>query len=218
MKKTRILLVDDHHVVRAAVAAFLAREKDIEVVGEVARVADLEATVRRLRPDLLLLDAHMPGHKVVESARQLREAYPAMQILVLSAYDRREYVVGLLQAGAAGYVLKDDSPDMLIRAVRAVIQGEEWVSPRVAKVLVKSVRNWDERPSDKLTEREMEVLQLMAEGYKNEEIATQLVITVQTVKNHVTSIFRRLGVESRVEAVLYAINHGMVNGQVEGVE
>ena len=119
MKKTRILLVEDHHVVRAAVAAFLSREQDLEVVGEVARVADLEPTVRRLRPDLLLLDAHMPGHKVVESARKLREAYPAMPILVLSAYDRREYVVGLLQAGAAGYVLKDDSPDMLMQAVVA---------------------------------------------------------------------------------------------------
>jgi DNA-binding NarL/FixJ family response regulator len=177
----------------------------------------LEGTVRRLRPDLMLLDAHMPGHKVVESARKLRETYPEMHILVLSAYDRREYVVGLLQAGAAGYVLKDDSPDMLMRAVRAVIKGEEWVSPRVAKVLVKSVRNWDERPADRLTDRELEVLALMAAGCKNEEIATQLVITVQTVKNHVTSIFRRLGVESRVEAVLYAINHGMVNREGEGV-
>jgi DNA-binding NarL/FixJ family response regulator len=215
VKKIRVLLVEDHHVVRAAVAAFLSREEDLEIVGEVARAVDLPSTVHRLRPDLLLLDAHMPGHKVVESARELREAYPDMHILVLSAYDRREYVVGLLQAGAAGYVLKDDSPDMLIRAVRAVCNGEEWVSPRVARVLVKSVRNWDQRPSDKLTDREMEVLRLMAEGYKNEEIAAELVITTQTVKNHVTSIFRRLGVESRVEAVLYAINHGMVNGEVE---
>lgn len=217
MKKIRILLVEDHHVVRAAVATFLAKETDLEVVGEVAQAAELLTTVRRLRPDVLVMDAHMPNHKVIETTRHLRQEYPAMQILILSAYDRRDYVVGLLQAGVAGYVLKDDTPDMLLRAVRAVSGGEEWVSPRVAQILVQSVRNWDERPSDKLTEREMEVLCLMAEGYKNEEIAAELVITIQTVKNHVTSIFRRLGVESRVEAVLYAINHGMVNGEASNV-
>jgi DNA-binding NarL/FixJ family response regulator len=209
MKKIRIVLAEDHHVVRAAVATFLNKEADIEVVGEVGEAGDLLDRVQALQPDVLVLDAHMPGQKVTKAAQAIKTRYPNVRILVLSAYDRREYVVGLLRAGAAGYVLKDDPPDMLLRAVRAVIRGEEYVSPRVAQILVQSVRGQDERPISKLTERELDVLRLMAAGHKNEEIAGLLFVTTQTVKNHISSIFRKLEVDSRVEAVLYAINEGL---------
>jgi DNA-binding NarL/FixJ family response regulator len=128
---------------------------------------------------------------------------------VLSAYERSEYIVGLVRAGAAGYVLKHDSSDMLVTAVRAVAQGEGWLSPRVADILVRSVRNYDEKPDAKLTEREVDVLRLMARGQRNDEIAEALFITNQTVKNHVRRIFRKLGVETRVDAVLYAIDQGI---------
>lgn len=207
--KIKVVLAEDHHVVRTAFAALLAKEPDIEVVGEVANTADLLQTVQDLRPDVLLLDAHMPGGKVITAAKRLREQCPKVQILVLSAYERSEYIVGLVRAGAAGYVLKHDSSDMLVTAVRAVAQGEGWLSPRVADILVRSVRNYDERPAAKLTEREVEVLRLMARGHKNDEISEMLVITMQTVKNHVRRIFRKLGVETRVDAVLYAIDQGI---------
>jgi DNA-binding NarL/FixJ family response regulator len=208
-KKIRVVLAEDHHVVRTAFAALLAKEPDIEVVGEVSNTGDLLDRVAELRPDVLLLDAHMPGGRVITAAKKLRNQYPKVQILVLSAYERSEYIVGLVRAGAAGYVLKHDSSDMLVTAVRAVAQGEGWLSPRVADILVRSVRNYDEKPDAKLTEREVDVLRLMARGQRNDEIAEALFITNQTVKNHVRRIFRKLGVETRVDAVLYAIDQGI---------
>jgi DNA-binding NarL/FixJ family response regulator len=208
-KKIRVVLAEDHHVVRTAFAALLAKEPDIEVVGEVSNTGDLLDRVAELRPDVLLLDAHMPGGRVITAAKKLRDQYPKVQILVLSAYERSEYIVGLVRAGAAGYVLKHDSSDMLVTAVRAVAQGEGWLSPLVADILVRSVRNYDEKPDAKLTEREVDVLRLMARGQRNDEIAEALFITNQTVKNHVRRIFRKLGVETRVDAVLYAIDQGI---------
>ncbi|MDX1662559.1 MAG: response regulator transcription factor [Candidatus Promineifilaceae bacterium] len=210
----RIIIAEDHNVVRTAVASYLSRRGDIEVVGEVAEGgAPLFEAVETLEPDLLLLDAHMPGHDVdvIESARQLRKHFPDLTILVLSAYDRREYVVGLLKAGAAGYVLKDDSSEMLLRAIRTVVNGGEWVSPRVANILVNSVRNKEQEPAAVLSKREVDVLRVMARGYTNSKIAEELFITEQTVKNHVSSIFSKLGVETRVEAVLYALRHGLAS-------
>ena len=209
--KIRVVLAEDHHVVRTAVAALLSKEPDIEVVGEVADGKSLIATVARIQPDILVMDAQMPNHKPVEATRALHETHPDLGIVVLSAYDLPEYVVGLLKAGADGYVLKDDPSDMLLRAIRAVADEEEWVSPRVAAVLVDSVRSGAGDSSAKLTDRELDVLRLMAHGHKNSDIARELVITKQTVKNHVTNIFRKLGVETRVEAVLYAISNGLVS-------
>ena len=203
----RVVLAEDHHVVRAAIASLLAKEGDIEVVGQVAEATSLVSTVEALEPDVLVLDAHMPGHKVIDSARELRTSHSGVRILVLSAYNRREYVVGMLGAGAAGYVLKDDPPEALVAAVRAVAGGKQWLSPRVTQLLVKSAGK-DARLVEELTEREMEVLRLMAAGHRNERIADTLDITEQTVKNHVRSIFGKLGVETRVEAVLYAIGQG----------
>jgi DNA-binding NarL/FixJ family response regulator len=215
--RIRVLLAEDHHVVRTAFAALLSKEPDIDVIGEVADAAALLDMVSTLEPDVLLLDAHMPGGQVIAGARTIREQHPRVRILVLSAYDRREYVVGLVRAGAAGYVLKHDSSDVLIHAVRAVARGEEWISPRVAEVLVKSIRYYDESPSARLTEREIDVLRLMASGYTNSKIAEALVITNQTVKNHIRKIFRKLGVETRVDAVLYALNQELEAG-VEDLE
>lgn len=212
----RIILAEDHTVVRTAVASYLARRPDIEVVGEVGEGGPaLFEIIRQQHPDVLLLDAHMPGHEVdvVDSAHRLQKQWPDMRILVLSAYDRREYVVGLLKAGAAGYVLKDDSSEMLLRAIRMVAEGGEWVSPRVANVLVDSVRQGEPDPAELLSKREMEVLRAVARGLTNGKIAEELYITEQTVKNHVSSIFSKLGVDTRVEAVLYAIRHGLASAE-----
>jgi DNA-binding NarL/FixJ family response regulator len=132
-------------------------------------------------------------------------------VLVLSAFNLPEYVVGLLKAGANGYVLKDDPTNLLLRAIRVVDKGEEWVSPRATTILIESMRTVTPHIADKLTKRELDVIHLMARGRRNEEIATELVVTEQTVKNHVTNIFRKLAVETRVEAVLYALSAGLVS-------
>lgn len=195
-------------MVRAAIASLLAKEDDLQVVGEVAEPSDLITTVEAQRPDVLILDAHMPGHRVIESARELVARHPEVRILVLSAYNRREYVVGLLGAGASGYVLKDDPPEALAAAVRAVVLGKRWLSPRVTELLVESAAGPGEPLVEELTEREREVLSRMAAGHRNDRIATDLRITEQTVKNHVRSIFGKLGVQTRVEAVLSAIARG----------
>jgi NarL family two-component system response regulator LiaR len=205
-KKIRIVLAEDHHVVRAAVASFLAREPDFEIVAEVAEAEKLPSTLEATKPDVLVLDAHMPGHRVIETARAVRRAHPSVRILVLSAYKRREYVVGLIEAGAYGYVLKDDPPESLLGAVRAVFAKKRWLSPGIAEVLAKSALRG---VREELTERESEVLRLMATGCRNERIAETLRISEQTVKNHIRNIFGKLGVETRVEAVLYAISEGL---------
>ncbi len=211
VQSIRICLAEDHHVVRTAVASLLSRHNEFEVVGEIAEGgAQLIEAVDSLKPDLLLLDAHMPGHDVVQDVNKLLQLHPSLKILVLSAYDRREYVLGLLKAGALGYVLKDDSSQMLLAAIRIVARGGEWVSPQVANVLLESVRHQQHSPGAALTPRELEVLQALASGAANSKIAEQLFITEQTVKNHVSNIFKKLGVDTRVEAVLYALRHGLV--------
>jgi len=211
MESIRVILAEDHHVVRAGVAAFLAREGDIEVVGEIEDISELMEMVEALKPDVVVLDAHMPGQRVIKTARQLHVQHPQVAVLILSAYNRREYVTGLLGAGALGYVLKDDRPQTLVRAVRALAQGRQWLSPRVMKVLLEAAGGEVTGPLRRLTEREREVLILMARGHTNEEIAKELVIAEQTVKNHVRNILSKLGVETRVQAVLCAIRDGLVS-------
>lgn len=211
INKIRIVLAEDHHVVRRAVATLLGREEDMEVVGEAADGQSLVEIVAQFQPDILVMDAQMPKHQPILVTKKLRQQNPNMQIVVLSAFNLPEYVVGLLKAGAAGYVLKDDPSDMLLKAIRAVALGRDWISPRVSTILIESVRTNRQSLQDILTNREIDVLCLMAVGHKNEEIATELVISEQTVKNHITNIFRKLNVETRVEAVLYAISAELVS-------
>jgi DNA-binding NarL/FixJ family response regulator len=211
-KSIRILLAEDHHVIRHAVALLLARQGgQFDVVGEVADGgAVLMEAVDTLEPDLLLLDAHMPGYDLISDVCVLRGSHPELRILILSAYARRGYVLGLLNAGALGYVHKGDSPEMLLNAIRAVSAGKNWVSPNVANVLLESMRDQEEKPESILTPRELDVLRAMATGVTNKEIGDTLFISEQTVKNHASNIFAKLGVETRVEAVLYALRHGLV--------
>jgi DNA-binding NarL/FixJ family response regulator len=207
----RILLADDHAVVRDGIRERLAREADLEVVGEAANGEETMRQARRLQPDVVLLDVAMPGPGAVPVMEALRRDQPALGVLVLSAFDDDEYVFGMLAAGAAGYALKDERLSSLIEAVRAVARGETWLSPRVAaKVTRRAVGGPLPSPDSPLTERELEVLWLMAQGKDNAEIASTLVITERTVKFHVGNIYAKLGVTSRTAAVVEAIQRGWV--------
>lgn len=208
----RIVLADDHPVVRAGVKTMLEKEPDLRVVGEITEGSQVEAQTRQWQPDVLMLDVNMPGLDPVATTRHLKEQCPTLNILVLTAYDDDAYVTGLLSAGANGYLLKEEALETLVAAIRAVARGESWLSQRVAGRLARKALARAERAAEPgpLTPREREVLRLLALGLSNDEIAERLVITKRTVQNHVSTIYSKLGLASRAEAILYAIRYGIV--------
>jgi DNA-binding NarL/FixJ family response regulator len=207
----RVVLADDHALFRAGVRMLLEGAAGIEVVGEAPTGAHALDLVRDARPDVLLLDMEMPDMTGVEVARRLQATGAAVKILVLSAYDDEEYVSGLLDYGAAGYLTKEEVPERLVAAVRGVARGETgWMSPGVAARVLRR-RAADEEVAT-LSAREREVLRLIAQGLDNPGIAAALFISDSTVKNHVTNIYAKLGVRSRAEAVAWAWQHGLMGG------
>jgi len=220
MQAIRVVLADDHPVVRTGIRTFLEQAADIEVLAE---AEDGKAALRlaeELEPDVLLLDMELPGITGVEVTRRLQAAGSLVRVLALSAYDDEQYVFGLLDAGAAGYLLKDEALEAIVAAVRGVARGEGgWFSRQVAEKVVAWARGERAAPPGvaRLTEREVEVLRLLARGWDNRRIAETLCIGEQTVKNHVSRIYAKLGVESRVEAVIRAISLGLVPfGEMQG--
>ena len=209
MSVIRILVADDHPVVREGICGRLAREEGFVVVSEATNGEEAISLARRLCPDVMLLDVAMPGPGVVPVIEALRQDAPDLRVLVLSAFDDDRYVFGTLAAGAAGYMLKDERLATLVEAVRAVARGESWLSPRVAsKVTHRAFGGGAGKADMPFTNREQEVLQLMAQGKENAEIAADLVISEQTVKFHVSNIYNKLGVTSRTAAVVEAIRQG----------
>jgi len=209
MDTIRILVADDHPVVREGICGRLAREEDFLVVGQAVDGGEAIRQAQRLCPDVVLLDVAMPGPGAVPVLEELRQAVPQAQVLVLSAFDDDRYVFGTLEAGAAGYLLKDERLSTLVDAVRAVARGESWLSPRVAsKVTHRALGKATGASGPPLTNREQEVLRLMAQGKENAEIADTLVISEQTVKFHVGNIYAKLDVNSRTAAVVEAIRQG----------
>ena len=209
MDTIRILVADDHPVVREGICGRLAREEDFLVVGQAVDGDEAIRQARRLCPDVVLLDVAMPGPGAVAVLEELRQTAPQTHVLVLSAFDDDRYVFGTLEAGAAGYLLKDERLSTLVDAVRAVARGESWLSPRVAsKVTHRALGKAMGTSGPPLTNREQEVLRLMAQGKENAEIAAALVISEQTVKFHVGNIYAKLDVNSRTAAVVEAIRQG----------
>jgi DNA-binding NarL/FixJ family response regulator len=203
MSKTiRILLADDHPVVRDGLAAMLATQPDFEVVGEAGTGAEAVAEAARLRPDVVLMDLEMPELDGIEAIRRLRAADPSVQVVVLTAFDTDERIVGSLQAGAQGYLLKGAPRAEIFAAIRTVSAGGALIPPVVASKLLRQVRA-AESP-DALTAREIEVLALVAAGLANKEIAERLSITERTVKFHVSSVLSKLGVKNRTQAARLA--------------
>ena len=206
----RIVLADDHPVVRRGIRSMLEKAGDLTVVGEAGDGHEALRLAEQLTPDVLLLDMEMPGMGGLEVARRLLAGESATRVLALSAYDDEQYIFGLLDHGAAGYLTKDEAPTTIIEAVRGVARGEEgWISRRVANKLVHRKRMALEVATDALSERD--VLVLMGRGYNNIRIAETLFISEGTVKNHVTHIYDKLNLRTRAEAVAWAWQHGLVS-------
>jgi DNA-binding NarL/FixJ family response regulator len=209
----RVVIVDDHPVVRAGIRAVLATATDIIVVAEGSSGADAMRMATELQPDVLVLDVNLPDLNGFEVTRRLRAGHVNTAILILTVHDDDETIFGLLEAGATGYVLKEEALETLAAAVRATARGENWLSPRVAHQVVRRATgeaNECASPPFPLTTRELDVLRLLAQGLNNEAIAQHLSLTKRTVQNHVSAIYGKLGVASRAEAVLYAIRHKLV--------
>jgi DNA-binding NarL/FixJ family response regulator len=200
----RVLLADDHPLVRAGIRSVLTTEKDIVLVGEAVDGDQVQRLCQELEPEVLLLDLNMPGPSPFATVAYLRQHCPAVKVLVLTAYDDDAYVRGLTTAGVAGYVLKDEVPETVVRAIRVVVDGDTWLS----RPVVEKLAQWETEASP-LSEREQQILALMTQGWDNIGIATELNLAEQTVRNYVSRIYARLGVESRVEAVVWARKHGL---------
>ena len=216
MSKIQLLLVDDHEIVRTGLRMMLLVEENLEIVGEVNSGEEALQAVRELKPDVVLMDVAMPGIGGIEATRQIKEASPDTAVLALTMHEDEQYFFEMLQAGASGYVPKRAAPEDLINAIRAAYAGEIYLYPSLAKALVK---DFVSRPQEELdmnslnglTARELEVLEMLAEGLSNEEIADQLVISKHTVARHRENIMGKLNLHSRSELVKYAIRKGLIS-------
>ncbi len=204
----RIVVTDDHAVVRQGLRMFLELDPELEVVGEAANGAEAIALAKELAPDVVLMDLLMPVMDGITAIGKLREETPEVEVIALTSVLEDASVVGAVRAGATGYLLKDTNADELRRAVKAAAAGQVQLSPEAATRLMREVRA-PEKP-ETLTERETDVLRLLAEGQANKEIARELGIGEKTVKTHVSSILAKLGVQSRTQAVLHAMKAGLI--------
>ena len=213
MNSIRILLVEDHTLVRETIAQFLGREPDLVVVGQAGDGEEGVRLARKLKPDVVIIDVSMPKLNGIEATKKIKEFLPRTTVLALSAYDYDQYVFALLDAGCAGYLLKDVSGQELVSAIRAVNRGDSVLHPTIARKVVERYRTLGAKPQDRaramlLSEREIEVLKKAATGMSNKDIATDLVVSVRTVESTLSSIFSKLGVGSRTEAVMYGLRNG----------
>jgi NarL family two-component system response regulator LiaR len=210
----RILLVDDHTVVRKGLRTFLSYDLELEVVGEAADGAQALSLARELRPDVVLMDLLMPGMDGIAATAAIRRELPETEVLALTSVLEDASVVGAVRAGAIGYLLKDTQAEALCQAIKAAAAGQVQLTPKAAARLMQAI-SAPESP-EALTERENEVLRLLAQGQSNKQIARRLNNTEQTIKTHVSRILSKLGVQSRTQATLYAIRTGLVSpGSVE---
>lgn len=211
MAKIRVLLAEDHAIMREGVREFIQREPDMEVVGEAGDGEEAVKLTAQLRPDVVVMDIRMPKLNGIEATKQVKTMFPNIAILILTAYDSDQYIFALLEAGAAGYLLKGVRAHELIDAIRAVYAGESVLHPVIASRVIRRVVTpaaQDAKSVEALSEREMEILKLAARGISNKDIAEQLTLSPRTVQVHLGNIFNKLGVASRTEAVLYGLKRG----------
>ena len=208
----RLLIVDDHPIVREGIAAVLSQEDDVDVVGEAANGLEAVSQVSALRPDVVLMDLQMPELGGVEAIRRIKAQAPDVGVIILTTYDTDEHIFSGIEAGARGYLLKDSPPADVLEAIRVVYRGESLIQPKVAMKVLDRVGQLvrDPVPIEVLSKRELEVLQVMSTGAANKEIAAQLTIGESTVKTHLIRIFGKLGVSGRTEAVAKGVRRGLI--------
>lgn len=211
MSTLRLLLVDDHEVVRLGLRALLEGELDITVVGEAGTAADAVRMIDRMQPDLVLMDVRLPDQSGITACQQIRQRWPTVQVLMLTSFADEDLVLEAISAGAAGYVLKQVGTNDLLHAVRAVGRGDAVLDPTVTRQLLAWVRRAEHEAHgaafQDLSERELDVLALIAEGKTNAEIAAALILSEKTVRNHVSTILEKLHLTNRIEAATYAVRH-----------
>jgi NarL family two-component system response regulator LiaR len=209
----RVLIVDDHEIVRKGIRALLATKRDIQVVGEARDGAEAVAQAQTLHPDVILMDLMMPKMNGIEATRQITAGQPGTRVLVLTSFAADEQVFPAIKAGALGYLLKDSGPQELVQAIRQVFRGESSLDPTVARKVLTELSTPPQKPltPDPLTSREMEILRLVAQGMSNKEIAENLVIAEETVHTHVSNILNKLHLASRTQAALYALKEGIAS-------
>jgi DNA-binding NarL/FixJ family response regulator len=209
----KILVCDDQAVVRDGLELLLKLERDIEVVGTASDGSQALEIIARGAPDLVLMDLKMPGMNGIEATRQIRAHFPQVKVLVLTTYDDDQWVFDAIRAGASGYLLKDTPREEIVRAIRGTLSGKAFVDPAVAGKLMQQVTGNQTQPetqvTEKLTEREVDVLRLIARGLNNSEIAARLHLSDGTIRNHVSAILSKLGVSDRTQAAVIAIQHGL---------
>ena len=212
MEEIRLLLVEDHTLVRDGLKKILALEERFKIVGEASNGEEAVQLAQELVPDVILMDLNMPVMNGIEASRIIKEKNPGAEIIALTIHDDEEYVFELIKAGISGYIMKDISADDLISAVETVASGGSVFNPAIAQKMLGEFRRLakegDEQP--KLTYREKEILEHVSRGESNKQIAEKLFISEKTVKNHLTNIFRKLEVEDRLQAMLYAVKHRLV--------
>lgn len=207
----RVLIADDHHVVRRGLTFFLQTQKDIEIAGEASNGKEAIQLVERLQPDVVLMDLIMPIMDGIEATRRIKLRFPDVHIMMLTSFSDKDHVIPAIEAGAAGYQLKDIEPDELVESIRKLVHGENTLHPKATNHLLTRInhQNEDEKLHLQLTKREHDVLKEIASGKSNKEIAAALYITEKTVKTHVSNIFSKLEVADRTQAALYAVKHGL---------
>lgn len=213
----RILVADDHKMVRRGLQLFLTSQRDLEIVGEASTGHEAVEMAAMLAPDIVLMDIHMPVMNGIEATQRLAAAHPKVKVIILTSYTDQDHALPAIRAGAKGYLLKDLEPDELVQAVRRVHDGKVELHPDVAGQLMNQYVNLyqgknaedQHEENEPLTKRELEVLRLIASGMSNRAIAEALVITEKTVKTHVTHILSKLDLEDRTQAALYAVRHGL---------
>jgi len=214
MDKIRVMIADDHPLVRQGIKQILELEDDIVVIGQASNGNEAVKIARECKPDVILMDINMPVANGIQAIKELRQDQNQFKIIVLTIHQDREYLFKTIQLGAEGYVLKDAEPYVLIDAIRNVYQGQTYIQSNMTKELVKefnrvTLKEKENNEYNNLTAREIEVLELIAEGMINKEIAKQLYISEKTVKNHVSSIFKKLNVSDRTQAAIYAFKNNI---------
>ncbi len=209
----RVLIADDHAIVRKGIRALLATEKDIQVIGEVGDGAEAVVQARTLKPDVILMDLVMPKMDGIDATRQITGQQTGARVLVLTSFAADDKVFPAIKAGALGYLLKDSNPEDLIHAIRQVYRGEPSLEPSIARKVLTELSSPIKKPltSDPLTERELDILRLIAQGCSNKDIAEKLVIAEMTVRTHVSNILSKLHLASRTQAALYALKEGLAS-------